>query len=262
MTTTKVRPWLFTPNGCAAVSDLLIKQLRAHNLTANSAERWIRERVDLPDGMKLTGAAINAIVTKRYATFRPETLEILCASGIFAPKTREEVWAIACEIEEIARPKDEAGPDKKSRPATLLIEDAMSLLGQAVSELKGASLILSPVDLPQNQAQAIGCLQSILSFNYPGWSAQQIADHFRLEGERLLEATRVELWLQGMALLNPIERTVLGIEGLRPQLPQGGPVTDRWLRLLSEGTWAQPPTTSPPSIDLGTSAGFSGGSLV
>lgn len=247
----KAKPWLFTPQGCSAVSDLLAQQLQSLNLNPNSAERWIQERVELPEGVKVSGAAIAAIVNKRYATFRPETLEILCASGIFAPKTRDQIWAIACEMP----PKEEGGSENNSLPPIELIEQAMAQVGQALQTLRGVSTATPMTLLPTSREQAIAVLQAILSHNYPGWTAQEISDHLRYDGFAYVTPAEVELWIQGQALLSNEGRSALALEKHRPQLPWGGPATDRWLTHLSEAFWARRP---PTSSNAGTSIDFNG----
>lgn len=249
----KIKPRLFTVGGCRQVATLLQDQMREFGLGDVAAlVRWILARVELPDdGPGLTPSTLRKFLAGTTEKISPETLEILCASGIFAPKTRDQIWAIACEMP----PKDEGGSENNSLPPIELLERAMAQVGQALQTLRGVSTATPMTLLPTSREQAIAVLQAILTHNYPGWTAQEISDHLRYDGFAYVTPAEVELWIQGQALLSNEGRSALALEKHRPQLPWGGPATDRWLTHCSEAFWARRP---PTSSNAGTSIDFNG----
>ncbi len=239
----KMKPRLFTPAGCAAVGDLLARCLKERNLTATSAPRWILDRVELPEGITLSGSTVLAIVNKRYPTFRFDSLEILCASGIFDPLTREEVWNMACEHD----PNEKTGSDPNPSLPAQLESIAQSLQG-AIAEMSRMQLRLSiPLIPPRDRFAAIALFQGILHQNFAGWPAEKIAQRFSFGGEPL-EPWRVQSWLDGRSLPTDAEALSLGLEGVR-LMANGEPLSDQWLDTFTEEWWErnQPPQPSAPS---------------
>jgi hypothetical protein len=247
----KAKPRLLTPAGCAVVGRLLADCLKRLNLNTHSAERWIAERVELPEGTRhLSHNTIRGVIQGSHPTFRPETLEILCASGIFDPLTRDEVWAIACECD----PKINTGSEDLSLPAQLeKVARNLNAALQGVGEMRARLAI--PLNPPSSRSEAIALFQAVLQQNFAGWTADAISDRFQF-GDRTLNPDRVQSWLDGRSLPTSAEVLFLGLDGVR-LTANGQPLSDRWLDTLSEDWWksATPPPPVPSENTLADQVG-------
>lgn len=242
----RVPPRLVTVAGCMKLRTLI---KRAQSLNGYSLD-------DLVDKIfTINGEAYFSKTTLHRALNGDRELpelfiEMVASSGLLAPSTRDEVWAIAWGLEPATRKDDPLVP----------VESVIAEMQRSIANLYALADVRQPVPLvvpriPKTRAEAMAELAGAFRRTHPGRSALQISAYLQRCDYCAFPPEKIENILMERTLLTHEECAALSFEENRLLSEDGSRYDHAYVvRYFTEGGWTALGTRasgSPASLAQG-----------